>query len=99
MENISISATWNEQEWDKFAKWLKGMLQVTTATVTFNKKDGTERVMNCTLQPEILPKVEITEEKKSRKVSQGTMAVFDTDIKAWRSFNLKSITRVQLTIG
>lgn len=99
MDNLSISASWTNQEWDKFSEWLRGMLQVTDVTVTFTKKDGTERIMKCTLQPESLPKVEVTEDKKARKVNQDTIAVFDVEAKAWRSFTLKSVNKVQLSIG
>lgn len=99
MDNLSISASWTNQEWDKFSEWLRGMLQVTDVTVTFTKKDGTERIMKCTLQPESLPKVEVTEDKKTRKVNQDTIAVFDVEAKAWRSFTLKSVNKVQLSIG
>lgn len=102
MNDICVNgptSDWTEKDWDKFRDWLKGMLKVTEMTVTFNKKDGSERVMHCTLQPEILPKVEVTEEKKPRKTNEGTMAVFDIDAQAWRSFSLKSITRVEITIG
>lgn len=99
MDNLSISASWTNQEWDKFSEWLRGMLQVTDVTVTFTKKDGTERIMKCTLQPESLPKVEVTEDKKPRKVNQDTIAVFDVEAKAWRSFTLKSVNKVQLSIG
>lgn len=99
MDNLSISASWTNQEWDKFSEWLRGMLQVTDVTVTFTKKDGTERIMKCTLQPESLPKVEVTEDKKARKVNQDTIAVFDVEAKAWRSFTLKSVNKVQLSVG
>lgn len=99
MDNLSISASWTNQEWDKFSEWLRGMLQVTDVTVTFTKKDGTERIMKCTLQPESLPKVEVTEDKKAKKVNQDTIAVFDVEAKAWRSFTLKSVNKVQLSIG
>ena len=99
MDNLSISASWTNQEWDKFSEWLRGMLQVTDVTVTFTRKDGTERIMKCTLQPESLPKVEVTEDKKTRKVNQDTIAVFDVEAKAWRSFTLKSVNKVQLSIG
>ena len=37
--------------------WLKKMLTVTEATITFTKVDGTERVMKCTLEASKLPPV------------------------------------------
>jgi len=50
-----------------FRGWLKGVLTVQPATITFTKKDGTERVMNCTLRGDMLPVVEIKEDKAPRK--------------------------------
>ena len=68
--------------------------------ITFTKVDGTERTMPCTLDPTILPTVELieSEEKKiPRKLNMDTLRVFVTDIQEWRSFrieNLKSIEGV-----
>ena len=61
MENNTITSEWTDKDWNKFTTWLKGMLHVSDMSVTFTKADGTERVMKCTLQPELLPKVEIKE--------------------------------------
>lgn len=90
---------WTERDWNKFREWLRGMLQVDTGTVTFIKKDGTERVMKCTLNPKILPAMSITENKKERKVNDDTLAVYDVESEGWRSFTLKSVKRVQFEIG
>ena len=70
-----------------------------TAVITFTKKDGTERVMNCTTNPVVVPKVEIKEGATPRKQSETTMRVFDTDIKEWRSFTTKSIKQINVTLG
>lgn len=81
-------------------QWLKSMLAVTDATITFTKVDGTERVMKCTLQADKLPVVELKEGAKPRKQSDSTKAlrVFDLDKGEWRSFTIKNIKRVDLTI-
>ena len=85
----------------KLHKWLKGVLVSTTATVTFTKVDGTERVMKCTLEPEKIPKIEIKEDAKPRKQSDSTKAlrVFDLEKNEWRSFTIKNIKRIEFTIG
>jgi hypothetical protein len=68
--------------------------------VTFTKVDGTERTMPCTLDPTLLPTVELIESEDKRvprKLNMDTLRVFVTDIKEWRSFrieNLKSIRGV-----
>ena len=91
---------WTDQEWDKFSKWLTGMLKVNeTVTVTFTKVDGTERVMNCTLKPELLPEAKpLVESKTPRKESTTSIRVFDLEKKEWRSFTTKNVTRVEFSI-
>jgi hypothetical protein len=96
------TADWTEKEWDTFATWLKGMLHSDKVEVTFIKADGSERVMNCTLQPELLPKVEkkeLSEDAKPRKESTTSMRVFDLDLQEWRSFTIKKVKKIQVTIG
>lgn len=95
----TIQTTFTDKDWDKFGKWLKGILKVDVATVTFTKKDGTERVMKCTLDPKLLPAAPVTEGKKERKVNQDVLAVYDVEAQGWRSFTIKSIKSVNLTIG
>ena len=99
MSELSNISEWTDKDWNKLDKWLRGILKTETITITFIKKDGTERVMNCTLNPDIVPKVEVKEDVKPRKVSETTMRVFDTDIKEWRSFTTKSIKHLSVTIG
>lgn len=81
-------------------KWLKDILTVTEATVTFTKVDGTERVMKCTLEANKLPPVVVKEDTKPRKQSDSTKAlrVFDVDKQEWRSFTIKNIKKIELTL-
>lgn len=85
----------------KIHSWLKGVLVTTEATITFTKVDGTERVMKCTLEADKLPPVVVKEDAKPRKQSDSTKAlrVFDLEVKEWRSFTIKNIKRIELTIG
>lgn len=95
-------ADWGDDEWGAFSTWLKGALYTNIVDVTFIKKDGTERLMKCTLDPLLLPKVEIIENKepvKPRKESTTSMRVFDTEKQEWRSFTIKSVKNVKFTIG
>jgi len=109
METIEALATpyhptkdWTEKEWDKFTNWLTGMLKINeSVTVTFTKKDGTVRVMKCTLKPDALPVVEVKplqEGKQPRKESTTSIRVFDLEKNEWRSFNTQSVTRVEFSI-
>jgi hypothetical protein len=109
METIDIlekpyhpTKDWTDQDWDKFSKWLTGMLKINeTVTVTFTKVDGTIRVMNCTLKPELLPVVEVkplAEGKLLRKESTTSIRVYDLEKNEWRSFTTKNVTKVEFTI-
>jgi len=91
---------WSESDWDKFSNWLTGMLKINeTVTVTFTKKDGTERVMNCTLKPELLPEAKpLAEGKTPRKESTTSIRVYDLEKQEWRSFTTKNVTRVEFSI-
>ena len=82
--------------------WLKSMLQVGPATITFTKVDGSERVMKCTLEADKLPPaVPLAEGKTPRKetVSTKALRVFDLEKKEWRSFTTKNVKRIELSIG
>jgi hypothetical protein len=60
--------------------------------VTFTKKNGEERVMSCTLYEEFLPAQIDLEEVVQKKVpNPDALAVWDTDIGAWRSFRWDSV--------
>lgn len=100
-QNYKPTEHWTDKDWTKFTEWLKGMLQVNEqVTVTFNKKDGSERVMRCTLNPKLLPKVEVKEGsvKSERKKSEDVLAIYDLDAKGWRSFTIKAVTKVNFTL-
>lgn len=59
--------------------------------VTFKKVDGSIRVMPCTLDPTLLPKVEVTEGKRTKAPNPNTMSVFCTDKAEWRSFRIDNV--------
>ena len=80
---------------------LHTLLQLDILTVTFTKKDGSERVMRCTLREDILPPVVVKEGevKKERKVNEAVMAVYDMEAKAFRSFRMDSIKNIESSPG
>jgi hypothetical protein len=57
--------------------------------ITFTKKDGTERVMNCTLSESVLPAREPDSEVKPH--SPDVQPVWDVDAGGWRSFRWDSV--------
>ena len=66
--------------------------------VTFTKVDGTERTMPCTLDPTLLPAVELVENEDKRvprKLNMDTLRVFVTDIKEWRSFRIENLKTIK----
>lgn len=87
-----------DNDWDVFSKWIKGVLITNTPTITFTKKDGTERVMKCTLRPDLLPVQEITEGKEPRKQNDAIMSVYDVEANGWRSFTIRSVKSVQFPL-
>ena len=89
---------WDSIQWECFKHWIINALYNTKVTITFTKKDGTERVMECTLKPSLLPKKEIKEDKAPRKQSEHTIAVYDLEAKAWRSVTLKSVKSVSFAM-
>lgn len=86
----------NDEHFDR--DWLRGLLREGIVTVTFTKKDGSERVMNCTLVETSIP-----EEKKPKGTStilrsDETLAVYDVEAEGWRSFRIDSIKSVEFSI-
>ena len=92
--------TLSETDLIKFKKWLKSHLRMGPVTVTFTKKDGTERVMECTTNPNLVPPIVVKEttEKKERKINEDTMPVYDLESSAWKSFRWDSIKQVSFTL-
>lgn len=71
---------------------LRGMLKEQVLNVTFLKKDGTERTMKCTLKASLLPEQEDLENAvQKKKPSTESIAVWDLEKEAWRSFRFDSI--------
>ena len=80
-----------------FKKWLKSMLAMGPVGVTFKKKDGTERAMNCTLQEGVVVPHEKTTDRV-KETNEEVCAVWDIDKGAWRSFRYDSIVNIRLDI-
>ena len=104
--------TLTETEFKLFKKWLKGHLAFGPVTVTFTKKDGTERVMECTTNSSLVPldlteqkhytntdnPIDFPESKKEKKVNEDVCPVYDLQSKAWRSFRWDSIKQIKFTL-
>ncbi len=104
MQNITFTDIENIDEWtdegcELFFDRVREILRERELTITFTKKDGTERVMRCTLDPNKLPIQENTDIIKNRKINTETMSVFDIDAQGWRSFTKKSVSCVDFTMN
>jgi len=76
---------------------LKEALEHNIVTVTFNKVDGTERVMQCTLMEDVIPSAIPTKEtKEPRPVNANVLNVWDIDKRDWRSFRVANVTGYEL---
>jgi hypothetical protein len=68
-------------------------LRAGIATVTFNKVNGDERVMECTLNEDFIP--EIARPKTDDEGVQRTIEVirvYDVRAAGWRSFRVENVT-------
>ena len=109
MQNVTftelpaVDDEWTDEGAEIFFDRLKTVMREQEIKITFTKKDGTERVMRCTLDPNKLPVHETNTDnpidfpETKRKVSTETMAVFDRDVQGWRSFTKKSVKCVDFT--
>ena len=78
--------------------WLIGLLKSEIVELTFTKKDGTERIMKCTLAEQKIP-AENAPKGVERAKSDEAVAVFDLENNGWRSFRWDSLTKIQFNIG
>jgi hypothetical protein len=71
---------------------LKELLNENIVTVEFTKKDGTQRVMKCTLSADVIP-VENLPKGEITYTSDQAQAVYDVERNGWRSFRWDSLTK------
>ena len=67
--------------------------------VVFSKKDGTDRSMLCTLAEGKIPADKQPKTEPATGTTTGSaVRVFDIEKQEWRSFTVKNIKRIDLTI-
>ena len=90
---------WCQTQFTKKEKdWLLGLLRSEIVELTFTKKDGTERVMKCTLAEQKIP-AENAPKGSERAKSDEAVAVFDLENQGWRSFRWDSLKNIKFEIG
>lgn len=70
------------------------LLQKPSITVTFTKKDGTERVMKCTRDMNIIPTDFHPKGESEVQENLDIIKCFDLEVNAWRSFRVDSVKTV-----
>lgn len=73
---------------------LRSQLRDDVKTITFTKKDGTERVMKCTLSEMLIPQEHKPKGESTHKQSDEAIAAWDVEKEGWRSFRYDSIISV-----
>jgi hypothetical protein len=82
----------------KNKEMLRNTLRVGIWTIEFTKVDGTPAVMECTLDPKFLPKLDpekINEMPRSEQPeAEHLLHVYSTDRQGWRSFVSPNVTKI-----
>lgn len=90
----------DEKEQTAFREWFRDVLRNERVTLTFVKADGTDRVMQCSLHPDLIPAEKLEKEKASpRKRSEAAQVVWDIEKQDWRSFRFDSVKEFTFTLG
>lgn len=70
-------------------------LKKNVCVVSFNKVNGDQRVMTCTLEQDKLPpanKKDPLSLKKVREINENVVSVWDINAQSWRSFRVANVT-------
>lgn len=100
--DIGKITDWSDEKWDEFKGWLKDTMRDKVVKVVFIKADGTERVMNCTLESKVISEglatqtVDTTKTTVvSRKPTKSSLVtVWDVENQSWKNITVKNITNV-----
>jgi len=71
--------------------WVMDQLRSNVCEIVFNKVDGTERKMRCTLNSEYLPELYRGHGQLLTEVERNTISVWDLDAMGWRSFRVENL--------
>ena len=77
--------------------WLRTLLHEGVVGITFIKKDGSERLMQCTLAESKIPS-EFAPKGSEKAKSDEVLPVFDVENDGWRSFRWDSITNIEFSL-
>lgn len=94
---MSQYKTWSEDDQLAFRDWLKSMLRMGGVQLTFTKADGSERVMNASLEEDKIPVYE-NKTGRTKVPNDEVISVVDIDIGEWRAVRYDSIKLVNITL-
>jgi len=77
--------------------WLRTLLKEGVVGITFIKKDGSERLMQCTLAESKIPS-EFAPKGSEKAKSDEVLPVFDVENDGWRSFRWDSIKKIEFSL-
>ena len=95
----------SDREKTTMRDWVSSLAQKQEITVTFVKADGSVRDMRCTLNQDLIPEssqprgpttIDWLPGPGAKKGNEHTMAVFDLDAGAWRSFRFDRLQKISL---
>lgn len=91
-----------DKEFEEFKTWTLGVLRDANTKdlcVTFTKKDGTTRDMQCTLVESKVPEDKRPKSETAPSETSGSaVRVFDIEKQEWRSFRWDSVTKVSFEL-
>ena len=90
-------SNWDVYNQLAFRDWLRSMLRMGGVELTFTKTDGSERVMNASLEESKIPVYE-SKTGRTKTPNDEVISVVDIDIGEWRSVRYDSIKQVRITL-
>lgn len=79
--------------------WLLSMLRENVITVAFTKKNGEERIMQCTLNPEHFAQDKYRSDlREDTKLDRTNCTVWDVNAQGWRSFIWTNIKHIEFKL-
>jgi hypothetical protein len=97
-----MNVNFTEQELNEIKTYVKGLLRdenIPEVHVTFTKRDGTERILKCTLDESKIPEDKRPKEKTNSISSEEAIRVFDIEKQEWRSFRWDSVKSFGFTLS
>jgi len=83
---------------NEIRSWLNGVLKTSKVVLEFTKVDGEQRVMVCTLNPELIPPSTESTTKSNRAESTTAFRVYDLDKSDWRSVRWDFINKMHIEV-